>query len=68
LNESEQALRGSVVHRKVANGFRSEWGAKAYAALQTVIATAKHKGEDVFQALVSLMGTPVLPFLEESSP
>ena len=67
-NESEQALRGSVVHRKVTNGFRSEWGAKAYAALQTVIATAKHKGEDVFQALVKLMGTPVLPFLEGSSP
>lgn len=67
-NESEQALRSSVVHRKVTNGFRSEWGAKAYAALQTVIATAKHKGQDIFQALVNLMGTPVLPFLEASSP
>jgi transposase len=67
-NESEQALRGSVVHRKVTNGFRSEWGAKAYAALQTVIATAKQKGEQVFQTLVALMGTPVLPFLEASSP
>src|ERR687891_2669333 len=54
-NVSEQALRGSVVHRKVTNGFRSEWGAKAYAVLQTVIATAKHKGEEVFQALVKLM-------------
>jgi transposase len=64
-SESEQALRGSVVHRKVTNGFRSEWGAKAYAALQTVIATAKYKGEDIFQALVNLMGAPVLPFLEE---
>jgi len=67
-NESERALRPSVVHRKVTNGFRSEWGAKAYAAIQTVIATAKLKGEDVFQALVNLMGTPVLPFLEGSSP
>lgn len=67
-NESERALRGSVVHRKVTNGFRSEWGAKAYAALQTVIATAKHKGEDVFQTLATLMGAPVLPFLEGSSP
>jgi hypothetical protein len=66
--ESEQALRGSVVHRKVTNGFRSEWGAKAYAALQTVIATAKHKGEDSFQALVNLMGTPVLTFLEGAIP
>lgn len=67
-NESEQALRGSVVHRKVTNGFRSEWGAKAYAALQTIIATAKQKGEQTFQALVALMGTPVLPFFEASSP
>jgi hypothetical protein len=40
----------------------------SYAALQTVIATAKHKGEEVFQALVKLMGIPVLPFLEGSSP
>jgi transposase len=61
-NEAEQALRGSVVHRKVTNGFRSEWGAKAYAALQTIIATAKQKGEPIFQALVNLMGTSVLPF------
>jgi transposase len=67
-NESERALRPSVVHRKVTNGFRSEWGAKAYAAIQTVLATAKLKGEDVFQALVKLMGTPVLPFLECSGP
>jgi transposase len=67
-NESEQALRCSVIHRKVTNGFRSEWGAKAYAALQTIIATAKQKGEQTFQTLVNLMGPPVLPFLEASSP
>jgi len=67
-NESEQALRGSVVHRKVTNGFHSQWGAKAYAALQTILATAKQKGEQAFQALVNLMGKPVLPFLEAPSP
>ena len=67
-NESEQALRGSVIHRKVTNGFRSEWGAKTYAALQTLIATAKQKGEQTFQTLVTLMGIPILPFLEASSP
>jgi transposase len=67
-NESERALRGSVVHRKVTNGFRSKWGAKAYANLQTIIATAKHKGKAVFQALADLMGAPVLPFVESSSP
>jgi transposase len=67
-NESERALRPSVVHRKVTNGFRSKWGAEAYAAIETIIATAKHKGEEVFQALVNLMGSPVLPFLEGSCP
>lgn len=67
-NESEQALRGSVIHRKVTNGFRSEWGAKTYAALQTIIATARRKGEQAFQILVALMGKPLLPFLQDSSP
>lgn len=67
-NESERALRTSVVHRKVTNGFRSKWGAKAYASLQTIISTAKQKGEGVFQSLVNLMGQPVLHFLESSSP
>lgn len=67
-NESEQALRGSVIHRKVTNGFRSEWGAKAYAALQTILATAKQKGEQTFQTLANLMGLQVLPFVETSSP
>lgn len=67
-NESEQALRGSVIHRKVTNGFRSEWGAKAYAALQTIIATAKQKGEQTFQTLVALIGIQILPLLKASSP
>ena len=59
---------GSVVHRKITNGFRSEWGAKAYAALQTILATAKQKGEQAFQTLASLLRTPVLHFIEASSP
>jgi transposase len=67
-NVSERALRPSVIHRKVTNGFRSEWGAKGYAALQTVIATAQLKGEQVFATLVTLMGTPVLHFLSPSDP
>ena len=67
-NESEQALRASVIHRKVTNGFRSDWGAEAYAALQSVIATAKRKGEKVFKVLVNLMGTPVLHFLDAAYP
>lgn len=63
-NASEQALRPSVIHRKVTNGFRSEWGARTYAALESVLATAKQRGEKLWDVLLSLMGAPVLPFLE----
>jgi transposase len=67
-NACERALRPSVIHRKVTNGFRSEWGAHAYAALATVIATAKLHNRNVFATLVSLMGPPVLPFLTPQNP
>jgi transposase len=67
-NQSEQALRPSVIHRKITNGFRSDWGAQAYADLLSVMATSKIKGQRVFQTLVNLMGPPVLHFLDASSP
>jgi hypothetical protein len=53
----------SVVHRKVTGGFRSAWGAHAYAALASVIDTAKLRDQSVFDTLVALMGRPVLPYL-----
>lgn len=59
-NVAERALRSSVVHRKVTNGFRSEWGAKAYAALASVIDTAALKGQTPFAAILALMGQPAL--------
>jgi len=62
-NACERALRPSVIHRKVTNGFRSEWGAQAYAAVLTVTETAKHQGRRVFEALLDLMGAPILHFL-----
>lgn len=63
-NACERALRPSVVHRKVTGGFRSRWGADAYAALASVIGTAKLRGQSAFEALVSLLGQPVLPYLD----
>lgn len=62
-NACERALRPSVVHRKVMGSFRSDWGAQTYAVLATVLNTAKRNGENAFQKLVQLMGTPILPFL-----
>jgi transposase len=65
-NACERALRPSVIHRKVLGSFRSDWGAQAYAALATVLNTAKRAGENAFQKLISLMGPPVLQFLHPS--
>ena len=63
-NACERALRPSVIHRKVMGSFRSDWGPQGYAALATVLNTAKRHGLSAFQKLVALMGPPVLPFLE----
>src|SRR3954464_7379547 len=57
-NASEQALRNSVVHRKVSGGFRSEWGAAAHAAVATVLDTARKRGEDLFATLYATLGPP----------
>jgi len=67
-NACERALRPSVVHRKVTGGFRSRWGAQAYAALASVIDTAKLRRQSVFQRLVQLMGKPVLCYLAIQNP
>jgi len=62
-NVSEQALRSAVVHRKVTGGFRSQWGANAYAALASVIDTAALYDLNAFDAIQSLLGKPSLPIL-----
>ncbi len=62
-NACERALRPAVIHRKVTGGFRSSWGADAYAALASVIDTAKLRGQSGFDTLVHLLGAPVLPYL-----
>lgn len=66
-NACERALRPSVIHRKVLGSFRSEWGAQAYAALATVLDTAKQAGENLFQKLVALMGQPILHYVQPST-
>jgi transposase len=60
-NVAERALRPSVIHRKVTGGFRSDWGAKAYAALASVIDTAELSGIRAFDTIQSLFGPPALP-------
>jgi transposase len=60
-NVAERTLRPSVIHRKVTNGFRSSWGAEAYAAIASIIHTAERTGVNAFQSIQSLFGTPALP-------
>ena len=60
-NVSERALRPSVIFRKVTNGFRSTWGADAYADICSVIATGKLNGRTALGSIrEALAGTSVL--------
>jgi transposase len=60
-NVAERALRHSVVHRKVTNGFRSHWGTHTYAALASIIDTAELSGVRAFDAILPLFGPSSLP-------
>jgi transposase len=42
-NGSERAIRPCVVFRKVTNCFRSEWSAKLYADIRSVLETARRR-------------------------
>jgi transposase len=50
-NGCERALRPSVIFRKVTGGFRSHWGARLYAAAQSVIATGRLNGKSALVAI-----------------
>ena len=53
-NSSEQALRPSVIFRKVTNGFRSELGKDIFANFRTVVDTAKKQGQNIFDSIVDI--------------
>jgi transposase len=50
-NSSERELRPTATYRKVTGGFRSNWGADLFAAVRSVIGTAKRRGIDAYQAI-----------------
>jgi transposase len=50
-NESERNLRPSVIFRKVTNCFRSDWGAKVYADLCSIVGTGRLNGRSPFAAI-----------------
>jgi transposase len=50
-HSSEQALRWSVVFRKVTHGFCSDWGAELFAQVQSLVNTARRQSISAFQAI-----------------
>ncbi|MCP5073580.1 MAG: IS66 family transposase [Rhodobacteraceae bacterium] len=50
-NACEQALRPSVINRKVTNGFRAEWAAKNDAAIRTTVDTARLSGQTPYSII-----------------
>jgi len=50
-NASERELRPMATYRKVTGGFRSGWGADLYAAVRSIIGTAKRRGVDAYAAI-----------------
>jgi transposase len=59
-NASEQALRNSVIYRKVTGGFRTAWGATVYANLISILETARRQGRQSFTTLSAILaGQPL---------
>jgi transposase len=54
-NASEQALRNSVIYRRVTGGFRTPWGETAYANAASVIETARRRGHNILHTLRTLL-------------
>ena len=54
-NASEQALRWSVIFRKVTNGFRSNWGRDLFAAVRSIVNTGKRQGLSTFESILAAL-------------
>ena len=54
-NIAVREIRPSVVFRKLANGFRSDWGAQIHAGYRSVTGTARLKGQAAFDAARELI-------------
>ncbi len=52
-NLAEQALRMMKVKMKISGGFRTQEGAQAFAALRSVIATARKQRQNILQTLAT---------------
>ena len=60
-NVSEQALRMSVIFRKVTNCFRSDWGAEVYADICSIVATGRLHGRSPLSSIRAALAAPAAP-------
>jgi len=60
-NTSEQALRLSVIFRKVTNGFRSDWGRDLFASVRSVVNTGRREGMTAFESIQKAL-SPIASF------
>jgi transposase len=59
-NGSERALRPCAIYRKITNGFRSEWAAKLYADVRSVIETGRRRCIRAIDAIrLTFKGAPL---------
>jgi transposase len=54
-NSSEQALRWSVIFRKITNGFRSDWGKDLFAAVRSIVNTGRRQGMSAFESILAAL-------------
>jgi transposase len=53
-------VRPCVIFRKITNGFRTEWGARLYADIRSVIETARRRAIRAMAAIrLTLAGKPL---------
>jgi hypothetical protein len=57
-NGSERKPRPCVIQRKVTNGYRAMWAAKAEADVRTTVDTARLRGANPFQTILDIGPTP----------
>ena len=60
-NASEQALRWSVIFRKVTNGFRSDWDRDLFASVRSIVNTGRRQGFSAFESILAALnpGIPI---------
>src|SRR5271154_6109754 len=60
-NGSERALRPCAIYRKITNGFRSEWAARLYADVRSVIESGRRRCIRAIDAIrLTLQGAPLV--------